>query len=110
MKSINKTIGTVSVIWLGVPLIVRNEVIGVMVLQHYSDPDYFTKNDMDLLIAVSDQVALAIDRKKSLEKIKLNEKITRTLFSISNAVNTADKLENLYQSRAFKILCQLNES
>jgi len=60
-----RTIGTVSVIWLGVPLIVRDSVIGVMVMQHYSDPDYFTKNDMDLLVAVSDQVALAIDRKKS---------------------------------------------
>jgi len=65
-----KTIGTAAVIWIGVPLIVRNDVIGVMVIQHYSDPDYFTKNDINLLVAVSDQVALAIDRKKSSRKKK----------------------------------------
>ncbi|MCP4669853.1 MAG: PAS domain S-box protein, partial [Desulfobacula sp.] len=93
-----KTIGTISVIWIGVPLIVRNEVIGVIVTQHYSDPEYFTQQDLNLLIAVSDQAALAIDRKKSQEKIKQNEKITQTLFSISNAVNTTDNLNDLYRS------------
>lgn len=92
-----KTIGTVSVIWIGVPLIVRGEVIGVMVVQHYSDPKYFTQKDLDLLVAVSDQVALAIDRKKAQEEIKQKEKITRTLFSISNAVNITLNLGDLYK-------------
>jgi PAS domain S-box-containing protein len=93
-----KTIGTVAVIWIGVPLIVRNEAIGVMVTQHYSDPEYFTQNDLNLLISVSDQVALAIDRKQSQEEIKQKEKITQTLFSISNAVNITPNLNNLYQT------------
>ena len=92
-----KTIGTAAVIWIGVPLIVRDEVIGVMVIQHYSDPYYFTQKDLNLLVAVSDQVALAIDRKKSQEEIKQKEKITRTLFSISNAVNTTLDLKDLYE-------------
>jgi len=93
-----KTIGTIAVIWIGVPLIVRNEVIGVMVTQHYSDPEYFTQNDLNLLISVSDQVALAIDRKRSQEEIKQKEKITQTLFSISNAVNITPNLDDLYQT------------
>jgi len=78
-------------------LIVRGEVIGVMVTQHYSDPEYFKKNDLNLLISVSDQVALAIDRKQSQEEIKRKEKITQTLFSISNAVNITPSLNDLYQ-------------
>ncbi len=94
---LKKTIGTVSVIWIGVPLIVRGDVIGVMVVQHYSDPEYFTQKNLDLLISVSDQVALAIDRKKSQEEIKQKEKITRTLFSISNAVNITLNLDDLYE-------------
>ncbi len=93
-----RTIGTVAVIWIGVPLIVRDEVIGVIAVQHYSDPNYFSQNEMDLLIAVSDQIALAIDRKKAQEKIKLNEQITHTLFSIASAVNTTNNLDDLYQS------------
>jgi len=93
-----KTIGTAAVIWIGVPLIVRNEVIGIMVTQHYSDPEYFTQNDLNLLISVSEQVALAIDRKQSQEKIKQKEKITQTLFSISNAVSITPNLDDLYQT------------
>ncbi len=113
-----KTVGSVSVIWIGVPLIVREEVIGVMVIQHYSDPDYFTQDDVDLLIAVSDQVALAIDRQQFQEDLKqekarteqinielqneINERrhsenINRTLYAISNAVNVTRNLEDLYQ-------------
>lgn len=93
-----QTVGTGAVVWLGVPLIVRNDVIGVIVVQHYSDPGYFAQKEIDLLTAVSDQVALAIDRKKSQERTIRNEKITRTLFSISNAVNTTNNLDDLYQS------------
>ncbi len=93
-----KIIGKLPVVWLGVPLIVRSQVIGVIVVQHYTDPGYFTQKQVDLLTAVSDQVALAIDRKKSQEETRLNERITRTLFSISNAVNTTDNLDDLYQS------------
>ncbi len=108
-KEQQKTVGTSAVIWLGVPLIVRDEVIGVVVVQHYTDPDYFSQKDVDLLMAVSDQVALAIDRKKSWEETKQNERITRTLFSISNAVNTTDNLDDLYQSiyRSLNMLIEL---
>ncbi|MCD4744426.1 MAG: GAF domain-containing protein, partial [Desulfobacteraceae bacterium] len=70
----NKLVGTVSLVWLGIPLIIRDKVIGVMVVQHYTDPEYFTQKDMDLFIAVSDQVALAIDRKRSQEIILEREK------------------------------------
>jgi len=38
-----------------------------MTVQHYSDPDYFTGEDVDLFVAVSDQIALAIDRKGAEE-------------------------------------------
>ncbi|MCF6247632.1 MAG: GAF domain-containing protein [Desulfobacula sp.] len=91
-----KTVGTNSKVWLGVPLIVRDDVIGVMVVQHYSDPEYFTKKDIELLTAVSEQVAMAIERKRSQENIKQSEQLTTTLFSISNAVNTTDRLAALF--------------
>jgi signal transduction histidine kinase/CheY-like chemotaxis protein/GAF domain-containing protein/HPt (histidine-containing phosphotransfer) domain-containing protein len=93
-----KAIGTGAVIWLGIPLLIQDQVIGVMVVQHYSDPDYFTQKDMNLLTAVSDQIALAIDRKQSLEQSALNQRLTDTFFKISNAVNTTQDLSELYKS------------
>ena len=93
-----KIMGTVSEQWLGVPLKIQNHVRGVVVVQHYHDPDHYTQKDMDLLTAVSDQIALAIDRKQAQEETAAGERLTQTLFRISNAVNTTENLDELYIS------------
>ncbi|MDM8543982.1 ATP-binding protein [Desulfococcaceae bacterium HSG9] len=73
----NRLIGAVPQIWLGAPLIIRNEVIGVMAVQSYSNPYCYTKRDIDILTAVSNQVALAIKRKRDEEALKKSETRTR---------------------------------
>ncbi len=52
--------------WLGVPLQTSNGVLGVLVLQgsHYTD------KDKDLLQFVSTQVAAAVERKQTLERLR----------------------------------------
>ena len=65
-----KIVGIPSAIWLGVPLIVKNEVIGAMVTQSYTDPHRYSQKDVEILNAVSEQVAIAIERKKAQEDLK----------------------------------------
>lgn len=72
-------IGTTPKIWLGVPLQIKDEVIGVMATQSYTDPDHFDEMDLDVLLSVSDQVALAIDRKRSEQSIIASEKKYRNI-------------------------------
>ncbi len=79
----NRIIGTPSKIWIGVPLIVRKTVIGVMAIQSYHDPDYFTPNDKDLLVSVSHQVALAIERKHNMDEINV---LRNYLFNIIDSM------------------------
>ena len=71
--------GTPAELWLGVPLKVKNEVIGAMVVQSYKDPDRYNQKDQEILISVSDQVALAIERKKAEEALRESEKQIKTL-------------------------------
>jgi len=73
--------GSTPLIWLGVPLIVRNEVIGIIAVQSYTNPHLFSENDLHLLVAVSDQIAIAIDRKRSIEQLHKSEKKYRNLFN-----------------------------
>ena len=73
---------------MGVPLKVNNKVIGYMATQSYEHTDVFSRDDLEILISVSEQVALAIDRKRYVEELKESEKLTRALYKISNAVNT----------------------
>jgi len=57
-------------IWLGVPLKVEDRVIGAVVVQSYTNPELYHEKDIGLLEFVSNQVAIAIERKRTEEKIR----------------------------------------
>ncbi|MBU1290838.1 sensor domain-containing diguanylate cyclase, partial [bacterium] len=57
-------------IWLGVPLKVEDRAIGAMVVQSYTNPELYSEKDIGLLEFVSSQVATAIERKRTEERIK----------------------------------------
>ena len=61
---------TLSKIWLGVPLKIKNEVIGAIVVHNHENPDLYNEKDGEVLASVSDQVALAIERKMAEEELK----------------------------------------
>lgn len=69
-------VGTAPACWLGVPLIIQEKAIGVMAVQHYSNPHHYSDTDVTFMEAVSEQVALAIERKTNEESLtRLNEKL-----------------------------------
>nr|WP_321512773.1 PAS domain S-box protein [uncultured Pseudodesulfovibrio sp.] len=78
ITKINKIgiIGTPPEAWLGVPLKSGGEVVGVMVVQDYSNPHQYSETDVTFMTAVSEQVAMAIERKANEESLtRLNEKL-----------------------------------
>jgi PAS domain S-box-containing protein len=66
-------VGMRSKIWLGVPLIVGDQVIGVLAVQDYSDVNRFSTEQQRMLEFVSIQIAKAIDRKHYLTVLKLSD-------------------------------------
>ena len=66
-------IGVPSPIWLGVPLTVEKKTIGVMTVQHYSDPHAYGEREQHILEFVSSQVAKAIERKLGEEALRVSE-------------------------------------
>ncbi|MBU1612530.1 MAG: EAL domain-containing protein, partial [Proteobacteria bacterium] len=83
-------IGTQPQVWIGVPLVVDEETIGAMVIQDYLDPDHFPDDAVDILIAISDHVALAIERKMAQEALACSEEKYRSIFENS--------IEGIFQS------------
>ena len=55
-------------IWLGVPLITRTQIVGVMAAQSYTDPDLYDQTDLEVMVLVADQVASAIEHKRADEE------------------------------------------
>jgi PAS domain S-box-containing protein len=63
-------IGAPSVDWMGVPLILNNRAIGVMVVQSYTEGIRFSNEEMEILQFVSTQVAMVIERKRAEAELK----------------------------------------
>jgi len=73
-------IGTMPESWLGAPLYVRYKVMGVLVVQSYDSTQTYTDRDRELLVAIGNQAAVAIDRKLGEEALRESEERFRALF------------------------------
>ena len=82
-------VDTQSPIWLGVPLSIDRNVIGVMAVQDYNDSMAYGVREQRILEFVSSQVAMAINRKRAEDTLRENEiRISRR----------ADELSALYET------------
>ena len=72
-----ESIGAPSIDWLGVPLKTKDKTIGVLVVQTYTEGIRYGEDDKNMLMFVSTQTAMAIERKKAEEQLRasLKEKV-----------------------------------
>lgn len=69
--------------WLGVPLKHEEKNVGVFAVQSYSEDVTYTKSDAALLVFASDQIAMAIDRKRHQDNIRTTQERQRRVFESS---------------------------
>ncbi len=78
--------------WLGVPLRGASGPTGVLVVQHYEQENIYSERDLEFLSSVGDQIAFAIERKRSEGRIRESEARLRLLIEQLPAVLwTVDK-------------------
>ena len=83
-------------VWLGVPIRVHQDVLGVMAVMHFSEQGRFEKKDADLMLSVAEQLALGIERKRNLDALRAakeeadraNQAKSRFLASMSHEIRT----------------------
>ncbi|MBU1101778.1 MAG: PAS domain S-box protein [Bacteroidetes bacterium] len=66
-------VGTASKIWLGVPIRVRDEIKGVVVMQDYEDENAIGEEERELIEFTSDQIGIAMDRILSRRELEQSE-------------------------------------
>lgn len=74
-------IGKKAASWLGAPLKLANEIIGVVAVQSYQTPDAYNQQDLELLSALSSTIARSIRHKQAEEHLRESERQYRTLLN-----------------------------
>ena len=64
-------VGTPCKVWLGVPLKVDTNIIGLLVLQSYNDENAYSESDLKLMEFISGQIAVSITKKQVEERIHI---------------------------------------
>ncbi|VAW28286.1 diguanylate cyclase/phosphodiesterase (GGDEF & EAL domains) with PAS/PAC sensor(s), partial [hydrothermal vent metagenome] len=69
-----RLIGKRSEAWLGAPLIIKNKILGVVVVQSYDDPMAYDEKAVEIMGTVANQLSLYIEEKKTEE---FNQKLSK---------------------------------
>lgn len=89
-ESCENFVGSIPQVWLAVPLKAGKKIIGAIVTQDYNNPEHFTDEDHNLLINVSEHIAMAVERKNANEALLKSEQKYRKIFENS--------IEGLFQT------------
>jgi len=79
-KGLIESVGSPSKVWLGVPLRIEKQVIGVVAVQSYEDENLYTKDDLEILEFVSEQLAIAISHKRAEDAQRIERAYFEQLF------------------------------
>ena len=88
-----------------VPMIYRNQIFGTLTAINTIDQPDFTQNDVDLLSAMSNQVATALANANSFQEEQRRRRIAATLSEIARVIGGSLELENI----AERLLSQLTD-
>lgn len=81
---IKGVVGSNCPIWLGAPLVVDSDVVGVVGLQNYHNEEAYNNNDIEVLRIISENVSSAIWRKQIVDKLTESELRYRDFISRSS--------------------------
>ena len=79
-------VGTPAAAWLGVPLRTPSGTIGVLVVQSYDDENAYSPRDVELIVSVASQIALAIERKRAEDELRKREEEHTIIFNSSPSI------------------------
>ena len=67
-------VGTMPKAWMGIPLRMNDEVLGLIAIQSYKSETAYTNEDLQILEFISGQIAISIERKQYEGTLKLARK------------------------------------
>jgi GAF domain-containing protein len=101
-------IGTEAQSWLGVPMRVGDQVLGVIAVQSYTTPRLYNERHRDLLTAIASQAAIAVQNTRLLEETRITAEEQAILRRITETVSQTLALEELLAASLEETLAALD--
>ena len=67
-------VGKRAEVWLGAPLIIKDKVLGVIVVQSYDNPRAYDEKDIEIMGVIASQISLYIEQKRTED---FNQKLSK---------------------------------
>ncbi len=100
-------IGMASLSWLGVPLIVGDQVLGIMAVQSETASHAYDESAQGLLTAVASQTAIALQNARLFRETESALAQTEVLYRVGEIISQLTGLEETFQSLAHVLVGQL---
>ncbi len=88
-----KPIGRPSKSWLGVPLKTSGKTVGVLVVKSYNDNIRYGNSERNILVFISEQIAMAIERVKAQEKLENRHSQQNALIELAQKLTSSIQLK-----------------
>ncbi len=99
-------VGELAASWLGVPLLVGQQVLGIMAVQSYSGSHLYDEHDRDLLMAIANQAAIALQNARLFERTQQNARELAALNEFGQTISQQLEIEQVLEV-AYQRLQQL---
>jgi PAS domain S-box-containing protein len=97
-------IGTEAQSWLGVPMTIGDQVLGIIAVQSYTTPWLYDERDCDLLSAIANQAAIAIKNARLFDETRSRAErlavVNRMAKAASATLHLDDLMETVYREIA----------
>lgn len=86
-------VGVLARLWLGVPLMLGDQPIGLLAVQSYTDENAYDAADAELLGFVATQLASSLQRRRELAERERGERLKEALYQIAALAGTDESTE-----------------
>ena len=93
-------IGTLSLSWLGVPLMIGDDVLGVMAVQNYTTERAYDEHSRDLLVSIASQTAIAVQSARLFEQAQQRAQHERQIYEITSRLRRSPDMSIILQTAA----------
>ncbi|MBN1934851.1 MAG: GAF domain-containing protein [Anaerolineae bacterium] len=88
-------IGQMSRSWAGVPMIVGDQVMGVMAVQSEESDTVYDEHDLELLSAIAGQASVALQNARLFEATQANAEQFRVLYELAQSLTTRLEMDQV---------------